>query len=233
MFQEILEYSVKKDNINPTSYSTTGCLPSRINYLILVYAIIDFKSFLRLIQFYYPNLFEKRGYKSIEYSHGSEWIHYLAKITVFWAKQYIFLLCFLHDTPYFDSFNMSNLSFRCSVGCLYEKIGQGRSFSSDDVLISDCCFLRSSLFTGDGGVIYVNGGSFSLNINLSIFYFCSCSSEGGAIFFSSPYSFLNHICASSCFASGNYHFAYLFGYHTNRIDYLSISLCSSLERRAT
>lgn len=92
MFQEILEYSVKKDNINPTSYSTTGCLPSRINYLIIVYAIIAFKSFLRLIQ----------------------------------------------------------------------------------------------------------------------------------------YSFLNHVCASSCFASGNYHFAYLFGYHTNIIEYLSISLCSSL-----
>jgi len=110
-------------------------------------------------------------------------------------------------------------------GCESESIDQGRSYSQMDIDISDCFFSRYSLYNGDGGVIYVYGGSYSMNINYSMFYNCVCSSQGGAIYFYSTNSSLRMICANRCSASW-YHFAYLSASQVNQVEYLSVSKCS-------
>jgi len=111
--------------------------------------------------------------------------------------------------------------------CESEKIDQGRSFVDENILISDCFFARSLTYNGDGGVIYVSGGSLSMNVNFSMFYSCACSHYGGAIYFESNTVSLIMICANGCFSTSSwYHFAFLVAYPINNIEYLSISKCS-------
>jgi len=111
------------------------------------------------------------------------------------------------------------------VGCEKESIDQGRSYVDKNINISLCFFKRYSTYSGDGGVIYVNGGSYSMYVNNSMFYNCVCSNQGGSIFFSSSNSYLRMICANSCSAS-YYHFAYIQTSQMNQIEFLSVSKCS-------
>jgi len=128
------------------------------------------------------------------------------------------------------SFRLNDEKIICNVGlgCESESIGQGRSYVDKNINISLCFFSRSLSYSGDGGVIYVNGGSYSMNVNYSMFYYCVCSNYGGAIYFSSPNSYLRMICANSCScgASSRYHFAYLSASPVNQVEYLSVSNCS-------
>jgi len=114
------------------------------------------------------------------------------------------------------------------LGCESESIGQGRSYIDKYIYISFCFFSRSLSFTGDGGVIYVKDGSYSMYINNSMFFNCGCSQKGGAIYFSSSNSYLRMICANSCSCgtSNNGHFAYLRASQDNQGLYLSVSNCS-------
>jgi len=112
------------------------------------------------------------------------------------------------------------------LGCENEITGQGRSYLDENINISNCFFSRSSEYSGDGGVIYVNSGFYSMNISYSMFYNCFCSLKGGAIFFSSSNSYLRMICANSCLASSYYHFSHLKASFVNHLEYLSLSNCS-------
>ena len=85
--------------------------------------------------------------------------------------------------------------------CFY----QGRSYVDKNINISNCFFSRSSSYSGDGGVIYVNVGSYSMNVNYSMFYNCVCSSHGGVIYFDSSNSYLRMICANSCSCGDSVH----------------------------
>ena len=118
----------------------------------------------------------------------------------------------------------------CSIGfgCESESIDQGRSYVDKNINVSLCFFSRSLSYSGSGGVIYVNGGSYSMNICYSIFYNSVCSTLGGAIFFYSSNSCLRMICANSCFcgASSGRHFAWLQASLVNQLEYLSVSNCS-------
>ena len=84
------------------------------------------------------------------------------------------------------------------LGCENESIDQGRSYVDKNINTSNCFFSRSSSYSGNSGVICVKGGSYSMNVNYSIFYNCVCSQNGGAIYFSSSNSCLRMICANSC-----------------------------------
>jgi len=111
------------------------------------------------------------------------------------------------------------------LGCENESIIQGRSYYQNNINISECFFSRSSIFSGKGGVIFVDGDSYSMIVIYSMFYFCVCSSHGGAIFFKSLDSDLRMICANSC-SCGSYtncHFAFLVAIQKNQVDYLSVS----------
>jgi len=124
-----------------------------------------------------------------------------------------------------------NLIWGVCLGCENENIDQGRSYLDNNIFISHCSFSRSSSFNSDGGVIYVNGGSFSMNVNYSMFYNCvandyTASADGGAIYFSSTSSYLRMICANRCHACSSYHFAYLYASQINHVEYLSVSYCS-------
>jgi len=111
-------------------------------------------------------------------------------------------------------------------GCEKEDISQGRSYENKNINISQCFFSRSSTFSSFGGVIYVSGGSFLMNLNYSMFYNCTCSGSGGAIYFFSSNSSLRMICANRCSGSSHYHFAYLRASLMNHMEYLSLSYCS-------
>jgi len=106
-----------------------------------------------------------------------------------------------------------------------ENIDQGRSYYNKNINISNCFFSRYLSYSGDGGIIYVSGGSYSMNVIYSMFYNCVCSSDGGAIHFSSSNSYLRMICANSCSASFC-RFAYLYASRLNQVEYLSVSNCS-------
>jgi len=120
------------------------------------------------------------------------------------------------------------LNWGVGFGCESEKLDQGRSYSENNINISHCFFSRSATYSGNGGVVCVSGGSFSMNVDFSMFYNCICSIDGGAIYFSSLVSYLRMICANqcSCGASKSYHFAYLVSSQVNQVEYLSISNCS-------
>jgi len=109
--------------------------------------------------------------------------------------------------------------------CNKEMLNNGRSYEDKDIEISNCFFSRSSVFSGSGGVIYVNGGSFVLNIYDSMFYNSSSTVFGGAISFNSKSSFLRMTCANRCSAQYQ-HFANLVALDVNEVEYLSVTLCS-------
>jgi len=110
-------------------------------------------------------------------------------------------------------------------GCESEIMAQGRSYIDENIDVSQCFFLRSSILTGNGGVIYVSGGPYSMKVEYSMFYNCSCDNQGGAIHFSATESYLKMICANRCSASSFYHFAYIVS-QVNQVEYLSVSECS-------
>ena len=121
--------------------------------------------------------------------------------------------------------NDNEIIWDVGLGCENESLDQGRSDVDKNIDISNCFFSRSSSYSGSGGVIYVNGGSYSMNVNYSMFYNCVCSSHGGAIYFYSSNSCLRMICANSCSASERF-FATLRALEGNHVDYLSVSNCS-------
>jgi len=124
--------------------------------------------------------------------------------------------------------NDNDVIYNVGLGCESERIDQGRSYYNENISISNCFFTRSLSYSGIGGVIYVNGGSYSMNINYSMFYNCVCFGNGGAIYFFSSNSYLRMICANSCSCGAYYfgHFAYLIASQVNHMEYLSVSNCS-------
>jgi len=108
--------------------------------------------------------------------------------------------------------------------CESVSINQGRSYVDQDIDISRCFFSRYLSYSGDGGVIYVNGGSYSMNINYSMFFYCLANNYG-AIWFSSSVSYLRMVCANRCSASSG-QFAYLIASQVNHVEFLSVSYCS-------
>jgi len=121
--------------------------------------------------------------------------------------------------------NDNEIICNVGLGCENESIDQGRSYVDKNINISNCFFSRYSSYSGHGGVIYVYGGSYSMNVIYSMFYKCVCSSYGGAIYFSSSNSYLRMICANRCSAFYG-HFAYLHASQVNHVEYLSVSNCS-------
>ena len=109
------------------------------------------------------------------------------------TKKYRFLGLFLRI----------GLIYGTGVGCKHENIDQGRSNINNNINISNCFYSRSVIYYGDGGVVHVSGGSYS------IFFNCSCSNNGGAIYFFSFRSFYRMIYANKCIATWDGHFSYL------------------------
>jgi len=135
-----------------------------------------------------------------------------------------------NNSPIVPQFGLNDLeNWGVGLTCESESITQGRSYVDKTISISDCYFSRASQYSGSGGVIYVNGGTYTMNANYSMFYNCACSSEGGAIFFSSANSNLRMICANRCSCGAGLlfgQFSYFRSSLENQVEYLSISNCS-------
>jgi len=131
------------------------------------------------------------------------------------------------NAPIFLQFSPKNIMWGVRLVCESERIDQGRSYYQNNIEISHCFFSRSSVFSGNGGVIFVQGGSYSMNIGFSMFYNC-LADYGGAISFNSDNLYLLMICANRCHASYWGHFAYLVPLQMNQVEYLSISACSHI-----
>jgi len=114
------------------------------------------------------------------------------------------------------------------VSLMYESISQARIHFEDSFEINFCFFKRLTQYSANGGVIFIDGGSYSMNLTNSMFYNCSSSSNGGAIYFNSSYSNLRMICANrcSCGASKVGSFADLRASQVNQLEFLSLSICS-------
>jgi len=109
--------------------------------------------------------------------------------------------------------------------CINSSAKEGRSYIDTFVTVSNCNFERTQQYTGSGGVIYVNSVSFSMYISCSMFFRCSCSSDGGAIYFESHNSTMKMVCSKMCFAS-YCHFACIKTTYLNIFDQISYSMCS-------
>ena len=139
-----------------------------------------------------------------------------------------------NNSPIIPLLNIKDNNWVISLGCTDEQLEEGRSFFQKSISISNCLFSRSLVFSGNGAVIYVSDGSYSMNVNYSMFYRCFCSLDGGAIWFSSSDSNLRMTCANncSCGASSSYNcnFGYLQASQVNQVEYLSVSKCSHTTR---
>jgi len=122
-------------------------------------------------------------------------------------------------------FSKNDIVWGVNHGCEGENIDQGRSYFDQSISISHCSFSRSLSYSGNGGVIYVSGGSFCLSVSHLMFYNCVCSSQGGAIYFDSTNSSLRMICAFRC-SSYNSRFSFLKASLENQVEYISVSNCS-------
>jgi len=132
-------------------------------------------------------------------------------------------------SPIGTNYLNNHIIFGAGFGCENENMDQGRSYVDKNVDISNCFFSRSLEYSGDGGVICINSGSYSMSINYSMFNNCVCSSKGGAIYFDSPNSYLRMICANRCSCGASSYggnFAYILVSQVNHLEYLSVSYCS-------
>jgi len=119
----------------------------------------------------------------------------------------------------FDTLN------RVGSECEIDRIDQGRYYDNVSIMISDCFFMRSLVFSGDGGVIRISTSTQYMSISYSTFSNCSCSGYGGAIYFQSTNSSMKMICATNCDAS-YCHFSYLRASKVNQVEFLSVTSCS-------
>lgn len=111
--------------------------------------------------------------------------------------------------------------------CINEYLSQGQSYLNTIVDISDCFFQRSIVFSGNGGVIYVSNSNYYISISYSVFYSCSCSNSGGAIYCTSKSILISNVCGFSCSAVSEGNFAQLNGNINSSILYISLSMCSN------
>jgi len=115
---------------------------------------------------------------------------------------------------------------KTGIGCANEDISLGRSYSNCFVDILNCFFSRTSVYNGYGGVIYINNINFTMKIQESMFFNCSCENHGGAIYYSSSNSVIKMVCAYRCESKNTHHFALLQASNANQVEFLSVSCCS-------
>lgn len=116
--------------------------------------------------------------------------------------------------------------------CYDQSIPSGPSSytASDLYFIDSCNFLRTAEYSGNGGVISYDGNiNTKMSVSNSMFYNCSVSGIGGAIYFRGGDLYLTYICSRGG-SSGVYcHFAYLFvasSTKENFIRFVSMVDCS-------
>jgi len=125
-----------------------------------------------------------------------------------------------------DTVFHSNAYTYCVVfHCVSESIDQGRAYENQNINVSYCFFIRSLLFGGNGGVIMISIKSLQMNISNTMFYNCTCSERGGAIYFYSSSLHLRMFCANRCSASID-HFSLCLSTGYNQVEFLSVSSCS-------
>ena len=100
---------------------------------------------------------------------------------------------------------------------------------SSNFYLADC-FFSSLYFVGSGGILNYNTDNVHLVVELCSFFNCSCSVDGGAIYFvslSGAYV-INKCCAKNCRAGSEGHFAYLQGNSMKNGDilYSTLYFCS-------
>jgi len=145
----------------------------------------------------------------------------------------IFIIFFVGIFGVFNAFNSHigdqkvEKTILSGTGCIKESIAAGRSYYNTDISISMCFFTRSSVFSGNGGVIYISDDDkYSMSIESSVFYNCACNDEGGAIYCNLNNSIIKRVCASKCSGQEFDHFGLVQASNVNLIEYLTISSCA-------
>jgi len=140
-------------------------------------------------------------------------------------NHFIWVMKITNSNDNFRQMETGDIIRGVGLGCESENIDQGTSYSQMNIDISYCFFSRHSRYEGYGGVISVSG-AFSISVNSSMFYNCSCSSWGGAIYASCYYqASLRMICANKCYAHYQGHFVYLYIQQINQVELISVSKC--------
>jgi len=229
IFQPQLEYSCEKWNSKHSLLLTLIVIYSKLFQTALFNGLFEFSFFCHkesLINFHQRIKFIKTwslipilcliclfSFPRIRDSIGE---HICVKMHEMSGSQY--------ENKFFQRFYCTSSIYGVFLGCVSEKIDQGRSYEYKSVDISFCSFSRLSQYSGKGGVICLDGLSYNMNVLFSMFYNC-IANIGGAIYFEAANSVLKNICANKCSASES-HFSYLQASQNNKVEYLSMSLCS-------
>jgi len=114
--------------------------------------------------------------------------------------------------------------------CIDQYLISGRSSFSVETIanVFGCFFSRFSTFSGNGGVIFFETEAVSMNLYYSMFFNCSVTSKGGAIYFISEKCNVSRVCSNKCSAN-TYQFAIFGATNSNMIEYVSITSCSTLQ----
>ena len=113
-----------------------------------------------------------------------------------------------------------------------------RFISNTDFQINICYFYRNNMYSGNGGIKYCSNIVCNMKLENCIFYNCSCSGEGGGIYFwCNNYGTnveLRKICANYCFTDlgKTFQFCCIKVYNLinslNLCSYLSINNCNKI-----
>ena len=135
---------------------------------------------------------------------------------------------FLIKTIYLSGFerlytNQSNINL---YKCFFQRFNSYNGEGSSDLTISNSNY---------GGIIYSYNVPCNLIIKETIFYNCSCTGGGGAIYFDSNVNgtsiFIDKVCGYNCFTTSSYKFQFAalatyMDYGENFINYISMVKCS-------
>lgn len=111
--------------------------------------------------------------------------------------------------------------------CENAKVDSGPSYiNQESVVINDCIFERYSLWSSDGGVVFMAHNSISI-ISISRTLFVNCSAiNGGALYCDVCNSSQRFVCAKQCSSSNSCHYFYIRSKDSMIFYYLSVSECS-------
>jgi len=151
-----------------------------------------------------------------------------------WCQKFLKIMVGLRDWGFLQSKNI--LFFGKGIICIWVSysncinynISAQRLFTDTNISVSDCVFVRINQLSDNGGIVFVYGGSYSLNVSETMFLNCSSSINGGAIYFVSYNCELKMICAFRCSASNYGQYSYIITSTMSIIEYNSVTSSSSI-----
>ena len=160
-------------------------------------------------------------------------IYFQVNTSIYKYNIIIFIFFFISFKFFQFEFILDFFFFSFMLNCInsFNLLDNQRSYENPFgiIYIFNCIFSRSTVYSFNGGIIYVNQIFCQLTIDQCLFFNCTSNAYSGAVYFSSDIdnSQVNiikccgHKCSGRDFDHG--HFAYIFVKNNNNINLVSIN----------